>query len=262
NAQDINTKGIVTFDHKHRKDAYFFYKANWTETPTVHINSSLYTERAYRIADVRVYSNAPKTSLKLNGKLIGVRAACPDRICVWNGVVLSPGANNIVASGSFPKGDVEDKAQWHLSDTAVKATNIDCGALVAGAGDGKTFGSDTFFDGGRAEVISGPAARGRAPAPVSIAGTTTPEVAATYRTGTFTYRIPAAPGPHTVILTFVEPALHPGDRVFNVLANGQTVVSNLDVAAAKGALTAHQQRFEVSAKDGMVILEFRPIKGD
>jgi beta-galactosidase len=64
NAQDINTKGIVTFDHKYRKDPYFFYRANWTATPTVHINSSLYTERAYRIADVRVYSNASKTSQK------------------------------------------------------------------------------------------------------------------------------------------------------------------------------------------------------
>ena len=122
NAQDINTKGIVTFDHKYRKDPYFFYKANWTATPTVHINSSLYTERAYRIADVRVYSNAPKTSLKVNGKLIGVLADCPDRICVWNGVVLSPGANNIIATGSFPKGDVEDKMQWHLSDAAAKNT--------------------------------------------------------------------------------------------------------------------------------------------
>ena len=68
NSQDINTKGIVTFDHKHRKDPYFFYKANWTATPTVHINSSLYTERAYRIADVRVYSNAPRTSAESQWK--------------------------------------------------------------------------------------------------------------------------------------------------------------------------------------------------
>ncbi len=142
-----------------RKDPYFFYKANWTATPTVHINSSLYTERAYRIADVRVYSNAPKTSLKVNGKLVGVLADCPDRICVWNGVVLSPGANNIVATGSFPKGDVEDKVQWHLSDAAAKSTFIDCGALVAGASPDKRFGSDTFFEGGTAQMISGPGAR-------------------------------------------------------------------------------------------------------
>jgi len=263
NAQDINTKGITTFDHKYRKDAYFFYKANWTATPTVHINSSLYTERAYRVADVRVYSNAPKTSLKVNGKLIGVFAECLDRICVWNGIVLSPGANNIVATGSFPKGDVEDKVEWHLSDAAAKNTYIDCGALVAGASPEKRFGSDTFFDGGTAQIISGPGNGFRAPAPVSIAGTTSPVVAATYRIGTFTYRIPAADGPHGVVLTFVEPSLHPGDRIFDVFANGQKALTNLDVAAAAGgALTAYQQHFEVNARNGMVILEFKPTKGD
>ena len=264
NAQDINTKGIVTFDHKYRKDAYFFYKANWTATPTVHINSSLYKERAYRVADVRVYSNAEKTSLKVNGKTIGTLAACPDRICVWKGVVLSAGNNNIVATGSFAKGAVEEKVQWHLSDTAAKSTFIDCGALVAGASGGKQFGSDTFFEGGTAEVISGPGGgRGRAPAPAVIAGTSSPEIAASYRAGSFSYRIPAADGPHGVVLTFVEPMLHPGDRVFSVLANGQKVVSDLDVAAAaKGALIAYQQRFEVTARDGVVTLEFKPTKGE
>ena len=263
NAQDINTKGIVTFDHKYRKDPYFFYKANWTATPTVHINSSLYTERAYRVADIRVYSNAPNTSLKVNGKLIGVLADCPERICVWTSVALSPGTNNIVASGSFPSGDVEDRTQWHLSEAAATNTYIDCGALVAGASNGKHFGSDAFFEGGTAEIISGPAARGRAPAPASIAGTGSPEVAATYRAGSFTYRVPVADGPHHVVLTFVEPSLHPGDRIFDVFANGQKVLANLDVAAAAGgALTEYQRHFEVNAMGGMLILEFKPTKGD
>jgi beta-galactosidase len=263
NSQDINTKGIVTFDHKYRKDPYFFYKANWTITPTVHINSSLYTERAYRIVDVRVYSNAPKTSLKVNGKLIGVLADCPDRICVWNGIILNSGVNDIVATGSFPKGDVDDQVQWHLSEAAAKNIYIDCGALVAGPSPDKRFGSDTFFEGGTARVITGPGAGFRAPAPASIAATSSPEVAATYRAGSFTYRVPVADGPHNVVLTFVEPSLHPGERLFSVLANRERVVTDLDVAAAAGgALIAYQQRFEVNVRDGMVILEFTPTKGD
>ena len=266
NAQDINTKGIVTFDHKYRKDAYFFYKANWTATPTVHINSSLYTERAYRVADVRVYSNAAKTSLTVNGKLISILADCPDRICVWSGVVLSPGTNDIVARGSFPTKGVEDRAQWHLSESAAKNTYIDCGALVAGASPGQRFGSDTYFEGGSAEVITSPGepgGRGRAPVPPSIAGTSSPEVAATYRTGSFTYRIPVTGGRHSVNLTFVEPSLPRGSRVFSVFANGQNVLSDLDVAAAAGGpLTAYQQHFEVNATDGILLLEFKPTKGD
>jgi beta-galactosidase len=153
--------------------------------------------------------------------------------------------------------------QWHLSDDAAKNTYIDCGALVAGASDGKRFGSDMFFEGGTAQVISGPGGRGRAPAPASIAKTSSPEVAATYRAGSFTYRVPVADGPHSVVLTFVEPSLHPGERIFDVFANGQKAVDHLDVAAvAGGALTAYQQRFDVNGKDGMVVLEFRPTKGD
>lgn len=263
NAQDINTKGIVTFDHKHRKDAYFFYKANWSATPTVHINSSLYRERAYRIADVRVYSNATTTSLRLNGRVIGALQDCPNRVCVWKGVALAVGENKLIASGSFPTGEVKDEVAWHLSEAAAKSVLIDCGALVAGPSEGKQFGSDTFFDGGTAEMISGPTTWGRAPVVPKIAGTTTPEIVATYRSGTFSYRVPVSSGPHTVVLTFVEPSLGPGERVFDVLANEQKVVTNLDVAAAAGgALTAYQRRFEVKTPDGMLTLEFRPTKKD
>ena len=263
NAQDINTKGIVTFDHKHRKDPYYFYKANWTATPTVHINSSLYTERAYRVADVRVYSNAQKTSLTVNGKSIGVLADCPESVCVWQGVVLSPGANKIAATGSFSSGEVVDRTEWHLSDDAAKSTYIDCGALVAGVSPGKRFGSDMYFEGGTAQAITGQFTWGKAPVPVPIAGTREPEVVATYRAGTFTYRVPVADGRHGVVLTFVEPSRHAGDRIFDVVANGEKVVANLDVAAAAGgALTAYQQHFEVNARDGLVTLEFKPTKGD
>lgn len=264
NAQDINTKGIVTFDHKYKKDPYFFYKANWTNTPTVHVNSRDYQERAYRVVDVRVYSNASKTSLSVNGKPVGALQSCPEHICVWNAVELRPGANAVVATGSFPAGPLSDKVQWHLSGASAKTTNIDCGALVAGSSPGKPFGSDTFFEGGTAEMITGPATRARtAPPPISIAGAESSEVAATFRQGTFRYRIPTPNGLHSVVLTFVEPRLKPGERIFDVLANGEKVVSQLDVAArAHGALVAHQEQFSVTVSDGMLVLAFAPTKGD
>lgn len=153
--------------------------------------------------------------------------------------------------------------QWQLSESAAKNTFIDCGALVAGGSPDKRFGSDTFFEGGTAQVITGPSAGYKTPAPASIAKTNSPEVAATYRAGAFTYRIPVSDGPHSVVLTFVEPSLHPGDRIFDVFANRQKILTNLDVATASGGvLTAYQTCFEVNAKDGTVIVDFRPIKGD
>jgi beta-galactosidase len=35
-----NDKGLVTYDRKTKKDAFFFYKANWSREPVVHVTSS------------------------------------------------------------------------------------------------------------------------------------------------------------------------------------------------------------------------------
>ena len=37
--QGRNTKGLVTYDRKIKKDAFYLYKAYWTEKPFVHICS-------------------------------------------------------------------------------------------------------------------------------------------------------------------------------------------------------------------------------
>ncbi|MGQ8781750.1 DUF4982 domain-containing protein, partial [Escherichia coli] len=87
----INTKGLVTYDRKIRKDVYYFYKANWSDAPTVHVTGHRYTDRAYPAADVRVYSNAPRTELRVNGRLVGTMTACPQMTCVWPKVALSTG---------------------------------------------------------------------------------------------------------------------------------------------------------------------------
>jgi hypothetical protein len=41
---------------------------------------------------------------------------------------------------------------------------------------------------------------------------------------------------HSALQVGILPSLHPGDRIFDVFANGQNVVANLDVAAAAGGL--------------------------
>src|SRR5581483_12257626 len=64
--QGVNTKGLVTFDHKVRKDAFFFYKANWSKEPVTYITSRRYTDRVYPVTDVKVYSNADSVTLALN----------------------------------------------------------------------------------------------------------------------------------------------------------------------------------------------------
>ncbi len=66
----INHKGLVTFDRKVKKDAFYAYKAYWSKEEFVHICSKRYVNRTEKKATIKVYSNLPKVTLYQNGKLI------------------------------------------------------------------------------------------------------------------------------------------------------------------------------------------------
>lgn len=67
-AHGINQKGLVTFDRKTKKDAFYLYKAHWSEEPFVHIFGSRYVERAEEVTEVVVYTNQPRVTLTVDGK--------------------------------------------------------------------------------------------------------------------------------------------------------------------------------------------------
>ncbi|MBC2653789.1 malectin domain-containing carbohydrate-binding protein, partial [Novosphingobium aerophilum] len=262
-ADDINTKGLVTYDRRTRKDVYYFYKANWTQTPTVHITGRRYVDRAYPVTDVKVYTNAAAPRLTLNGQPVAGTPHCDNGTCVWPDVRLAPGRNVLVATGLFAGKAVSDRVEWQLDLAQARAIRIDAGALLAAKGSTGRFGSDNFFTGGEAASLDKPADYGKPEVPTPITGTPDRDVAATYRRGTFAYRVPLANGRYRVRLTFVEPAAKPGERVFDVVANGKTLVAGLDVAAQAGApLTCVQREAMVEVRDGPLKLDFRPARGE
>jgi len=64
---------------------------------------------------VKIYSNAPQVSLEVNGVPQGVRRdPAGDRVFVWQGIRLSPGANRISASAHFGTADAADSCVWTL----------------------------------------------------------------------------------------------------------------------------------------------------
>lgn len=261
-ANDINTKGLVTYDRKTRKDAFYYYKANWNPAPTVHINGRRYVDRAYRVNDLRVYSNAPETTLTLNGRSLGSKRDCAFKVCVWPAVKLDIGENVVVATGRFSSGEQQDRIVLQAAPRTDTEVRIDSGALVAGNGGAVRFGSDTFFTGGKPGTVAQVAQYGKAEVAKTIAGAAHSEVASTFREGAFRYRIPLSDGAYTVALTFIEPQAKPGERKFDVLAGGKAVVSGLDVAAAAGApLTAVTRSFPVTVRGGVLDLEFKPLVG-
>jgi beta-galactosidase len=110
-AAGINDKGLVTYDRRYRKDAYFLYQAHWSKTPMVHIASRRFSPRPAGAVTLKAYSNARRLSLEVNGRMLG-SAEVVDRIATWPGVVLAPGRQQIVVRGDH---GAADRVEWEIT---------------------------------------------------------------------------------------------------------------------------------------------------
>lgn len=67
-----NNKGLVSFDRRVKKDAFYLYKAHWTQGPFVHITGRRYHDRTGETAAVKVYAaGVEAVRLMVNGQLAG-----------------------------------------------------------------------------------------------------------------------------------------------------------------------------------------------
>ena len=66
-----NHKGLITFDRKQKKDAFYIYKAWWSEDSFVHLCGSRYIDRIEPVTEIKVYSNQKKIALYVDDKLFG-----------------------------------------------------------------------------------------------------------------------------------------------------------------------------------------------
>jgi beta-galactosidase len=267
-AVDINDKGLVTFDRKTKKDAFFYYKAQWSSDPVVHINSARYTERAYSVTDVRVYSNASSVRLKLNDADLG-SSTCEAGVCVWREVRLRAGPNTLAASAEFSGRVVTDTVQWNALDAA-GGLRINSGDVFGHAAqDGTRFGSDNFFLGGESKLLNeyGRGSFGEhgasTPSRKVVAGASSSTLHDAYRTGAFSYDIPLPNGNWRVTLYAFEPTEELAEsRTFNVIANERLQVKAWSPGKlAGGALKAAQISFKVRVNDGRLRLQFEPDGG-
>ncbi len=67
----MNHKGLMTFDRKYKKDAFFAYKAWLSDEPFVHICGKRYVDRVEDVTKVTVYTNQPEVELFADGESIG-----------------------------------------------------------------------------------------------------------------------------------------------------------------------------------------------
>ena len=283
----VNTKGLVSFDRKVRKDAFYFYKANWSSESVTYVTGRRYINRAYAVTDVKVYSNADSVRLSVNGAVIGSMATdqCLLKVCVFKRVKLSPGSNRVVASGDHAGRWVSDVVEWLLETNDI---NIAAGQLTTGftSAAGERFGSDNFFIGGSGDWLVEKGTRGVRDATavtitpgalansMAVTGATQANSASdprdadlfkNFRRGTFSYFLPLSDGNYRLTLGFVEPDRHTqaGHRVFNVAANGVNLLENFDVLQAAGAYrTVVTRVFTVPISRGHLKLDFVPLRGE
>ncbi len=63
-----NNKGLVTIDRKIKKDAFYVYKANWSDEKFVHVAGERFVDRPTGEQKIKVYSNCDKVALTVNGE--------------------------------------------------------------------------------------------------------------------------------------------------------------------------------------------------
>lgn len=109
----INDKGLVTFDRKVKKDAFYFYKANWNkEEPFVYIANRRYIDRTQPETTITVFSNMPEVELFVNGKSIGKQTPDEYASFIWKDVRLSVGENRIYVKSVQKKNMPTDEVVW------------------------------------------------------------------------------------------------------------------------------------------------------
>ena len=91
-----NNKGLITYDRKEKKDAFYVYKAWWNPEPMVFVSGGRFVNRGPEAErNVIVYTNCDEVTLVVNGKDVETKAAVDHMIVFENAVV--DGENVITA---------------------------------------------------------------------------------------------------------------------------------------------------------------------
>ncbi len=111
------TKGLVTHDRQTKKDAFYFYKANWSIEPTIHILSKRDDERNESNVQVAVYTNLDEVELYVNGAFISKKPVNSDiKKLVWEDIKLNKGLNQISVIGISDDKKYTDYCEWYYNN--------------------------------------------------------------------------------------------------------------------------------------------------
>ena len=117
-----NQKGLVTFDRKTKKDAFYIYKAYLSKEPFVHLCGRRYIDRPEKVTEVKVYSNQPEVTLLVDGREFAMQTG--DKIFKFQ--VPITGAHTIEARS----GELSDTIAIRKVDKPNPAYSVTGGEVV------------------------------------------------------------------------------------------------------------------------------------
>ena len=94
--QGRNNKGLITYDRKIKKDAFYLYKAWWNPEPMVFVSGGRFVNRAPEERNVIVYTNCETVTLVVNGVDVATKKAV-DHMITFENVALNDGENTVTA---------------------------------------------------------------------------------------------------------------------------------------------------------------------
>ncbi|WP_163325421.1 glycoside hydrolase family 2 protein [Draconibacterium mangrovi] len=111
-----NMKGLITFDRKVKKDAFYWYKANWSKEPVVYLTQRRNTDREKQVTTITVYSNVDRPEVYVNDtRLADPKTGTTSVHYIFENVELQKGTNTIKAVALDGEQTIEDQMEWNYS---------------------------------------------------------------------------------------------------------------------------------------------------
>lgn len=292
----INNKGIM-YANRTPKDIYYYYQADFSKKPVVHIASRDWCNRVglqLKAGDttvkqpLKIYSNLDKVELFLNNVSLGVKVISNNK-AVWE-VPFAQGMNQLEARGvrngvvckdastvhfTFQPGDVRK-----IDDAFELGVNVGSNCFFTDDASGFTWLPDQPYKPGSWGYVGGVEftnTPGRIGIQTAIIATHNVPLFQTMRAGMEAYKFDVPDGQYEITLGFAEPGAKPefiindigydanktkDNSVFDVSINGVAKLKDLNLLETYGAVTAVEKKYIIDVKNNTgVTVNFRSVKG-
>jgi len=271
----VNKKGIYKFDRQ-PKDIAYFYQAKFTASPVLHIATREWRKRAEFFSNkqekdskqpIKIYTNLPEIELFLNGQSLGKRQVEDSGTIIWE-ANLQRGINRLEARGLKDGKTFNDKAEIdfvsHRKNKDGNQLEIDELAVEVGSEAEYLDEKGTIWEADRAYTSGNWGFIGQTETAdkrieLNVLNTADDPLYQTFRTGFSAYRFDITDGEYEIELRFTEPIIGKvGTRIFNVSANGKTLLENFDLRGESAPLSAVSKTFKIRVSDGRgLLLDFK-----